>query len=330
MRGNSFRFQLRRASAAELTARDEILRPGEMCWESDTDQLKIGDGVTSWISLPYFGVGFQPLDADLTWVAANLTTAGRNLLDDADAAAQRATLGLGTLATQSGTFSGTSSGTNTGDQTTVSGNAGTATALQNARTINGVSFNGTANISVPPPVDQKTRIFRSPLGVPAASAIIVSGTVYFTYLGYFANSVVIKFVEAILAAAGTVSQACEVGLFTSPAAPNKTNQTLTCVAADGTVDTLIGGSVPRVVRNTTAFSSGAGYTVPAGTHLWSGIRIAMGGSQPQMRWLGQDHGHGFNLVLAGQSALAVSSTYAATIPATVTGNSAVDTCATLD
>ena len=40
-------------------------------------------------------------------------------------------------------------GTNTGDQTSVLGNAGTATALQTARTINGVLFNGTANITVP-------------------------------------------------------------------------------------------------------------------------------------------------------------------------------------
>lgn len=45
------------------------------------------------------------------------TAAGRALLTSSDAATQRASLGLGTLATQSGTFSGSSSGTNTGDQT---------------------------------------------------------------------------------------------------------------------------------------------------------------------------------------------------------------------
>lgn len=40
------------------------------------------------------------------------------------------------------------SGTNTGDQTTITGNAGTATALQTARTISGTSFDGTANITL--------------------------------------------------------------------------------------------------------------------------------------------------------------------------------------
>jgi len=37
---------------------------------------------------------------------------------------------------------------NTGDQTTITGNAGTATALATARTIAGQSFDGTANITI--------------------------------------------------------------------------------------------------------------------------------------------------------------------------------------
>ena len=41
----------------------------------------------------------QPLDSDLTTIAANITAAGHALLDDADASAQRTTLGLGTSAT---------------------------------------------------------------------------------------------------------------------------------------------------------------------------------------------------------------------------------------
>ena len=42
-------------------------------------------------------------------------------------------------------------GTNTGDQVNITGNAGTATILQNARTINGVAFDGSANITLPTP-----------------------------------------------------------------------------------------------------------------------------------------------------------------------------------
>lgn len=64
------------------------------------------------------------------------------------------TLSIGAIAptsvAASGTVTGSNlSGTNTGDQASVTGNAGTATKLQTARTINGVSFDGTANITVP-------------------------------------------------------------------------------------------------------------------------------------------------------------------------------------
>lgn len=48
---------------------------------------------------------------------ASVTNANVNSAIEADAAATRTSLGLGSLATQSGTFSGNSSGTNTGDQT---------------------------------------------------------------------------------------------------------------------------------------------------------------------------------------------------------------------
>jgi len=58
------------------------------------------------------------------------------------------TLNIGAGGTLGSGAYATVTGSNTGDQTTVTGNAGTATALQTARTIGGTSFDGTANIGV--------------------------------------------------------------------------------------------------------------------------------------------------------------------------------------
>lgn len=80
---------------------------------------------------------------DLTIDNSENLTAGRTLTIAMGDATR--TLTLGGNATLNG---GTHSGTNTGDQTSVSGNAGTATALATPRTIGGNSFDGSANITV--------------------------------------------------------------------------------------------------------------------------------------------------------------------------------------
>ncbi len=86
-----------------------------------------------------------------TYSVYTLTAAGRDLLSDANAAAQRTTLGLGTLATQSGTFAGThsgaSSGTNTGDQTITLTGAVTGTGTGSFATTLAAGIVGTSNIA---------------------------------------------------------------------------------------------------------------------------------------------------------------------------------------
>lgn len=81
-----------------------------------------------------------PAGGNPAWGAITGTLAGQADLQTALNAKQ--------ASGQYATGTGSASGVNTGDQSTVTGNAGTATTLQTARNINGVSFNGSANIAV--------------------------------------------------------------------------------------------------------------------------------------------------------------------------------------
>lgn len=43
----------RRDTAAEFTSENPTVNQGELCFETDTNKIKVGDGSTSWTSLPY-------------------------------------------------------------------------------------------------------------------------------------------------------------------------------------------------------------------------------------------------------------------------------------
>lgn len=66
--------QLRRGTAAAWTAKNPILAEGEQGLEMDTQKFKIGNGVTRWVSLPYWTAGAaagssysQTFTSALTW-----------------------------------------------------------------------------------------------------------------------------------------------------------------------------------------------------------------------------------------------------------------------
>jgi hypothetical protein len=56
-----YTLMLRRDYTGSWEAENPVLAPGEPGYEINTGSLKIGDGYTSWIDLPYF-ISDDPID----------------------------------------------------------------------------------------------------------------------------------------------------------------------------------------------------------------------------------------------------------------------------
>ena len=157
--------------------------------------------------------------------------------------------------------------------------------------------NGLTNIES----DETQNIFfsRLPYGTTIAC---VSGTAYFVYLGRTVQAITPKFVEFYVTGAGAGTQTAEVGFFSTPAAPNKAAQTVSKLVSTGTVNSL---TATGVCRNTSAFAT----SIPAGTHVWAGIRTAMATTQPTIAGLVNDYAQGHVLSTAGSGALTGTGTW---------------------
>ncbi len=151
-------IKLRRDTAANWTSANPILAAGEAGIETDTKKFKVGDGVTHWNSLGYFNTvagvtyGTPAVNLGTAAAAGSIDEAIRRdstvVAFDATAPSTQAFGDSAVVGTAAVAARRDHKHAMPATPTSVSGNAGTATALQNSRNIDGQAFNGTADITV--------------------------------------------------------------------------------------------------------------------------------------------------------------------------------------
>lgn len=142
-----------------------------------------------------------------------------------------------------------------------------------------------------------------PVSPGAGTAFLLGADVaYFVYVGRMEETVTPQYVRGLVSLGGGGAQTAEVGLFSTPLAPNHGGQTLTKIEATGTVDDLTGTGQKA---NTSAFST----SVAAGTHLWAAIRTNMAGAEPTLLATGPDLGCFIVMRTTTAGALTASSTF---------------------
>lgn len=139
---------------------------------------------------------------------------------------------------------------------------------------------------------------------------LATGTAYFGYFGFFLPQAVINYVRVALEVNGAGTQAGEVGLFSTTTAPNGSGLSLTKLTATSSLDSLTSGSPSRKGN-----SSSLAYTTSVGTHVWGGIRVSMGTTQPKTLSHFGDRGTGTLQIVTSASAFTNAGPWAGTVPA---------------
>lgn len=147
---------------------------------------------------------------------------------------------------------------------------------------------------------------RSSLPASVNAFTMVTGDAMFVYLGLTKTARTINSVKFFVSTIGAGAQTAEVGLFSTPLAPNGLNQSLTKIVATGTVDAL---TATGIKGNTNPFAQ----VVPANTHLWAGLRTAMVTTQPVIGGIGLDYAQGHILKCAASGVLTGAGPFAGTV-----------------
>jgi hypothetical protein len=192
-----------------------------------------------------------------TYATASLTSAGRALLDDADASAQRTTLGLGTIATQNANNVTITGGSITGitDLAIADGGTGASTASA-ARTNLGVAID--------------TNVQAYDAGLQSISGLTTSADqmIYTTSSDTYATASLTSAGRALLDDASASAQRTTLGLGTL-ATQDANSVAITGGAIAGvTINaSVIGGTTPAAATFTTLNASGGGSL----TGTWSDL-----------------------------------------------------------
>jgi hypothetical protein len=134
-------------------------------------------------------------------------------------------------------------------------------------------------------------------GLPGiAASAMTTGDAVFVYVGLIVTAQIAAFIRFSVNAGGTGAQTAEVALCSTPLAPNGAGQTLTKIAANGTLSALTGTGA---MANTLTMAA----AIPARTHLWAGLRTALASSQPTVYGVTGDGGSGQILKVAASGVL---------------------------